>query len=149
MQRIQWRDSLAQRDSCRTMDWRNYFPIDFLASWVAQDLHEHYQMSRLEPYGSDSRGRLLCTQKSCNICSLQRHWDWIPSVCHFLSSLVHKNSAKWVWLSNFAQKILQFQDGHVFPDVISPIQSFVCNVWTNIYHSSVYQQISLVTWLSP
>ena len=40
MQQMQWRDRLAQRDSCRTMDWPNYFPIDFLASWVAQDLHE-------------------------------------------------------------------------------------------------------------
>ena len=36
----------------------NYFPIDFLASWVAQDAHEQYRMSGLEPYASDSRGRL-------------------------------------------------------------------------------------------
>ena len=86
----------------RTMDWPNYFPIDFLASWVAQDPHEQYQMSGLEPYASDSRDRLFCTRRTCNICSLHRHWHWIPSVClcHFLSSLVHKNSAKWIWLAN-------------------------------------------------
>ena len=84
MQQMQWRDRLALRDSCRAMDWPNYFPIDFLASRVAQDPHEQYRMSGLEPYASDSRGRLFCTQQSCNVCSLHRHWDWIPlshSVC--------------------------------------------------------------------
>ena len=60
------------------MNWHNYFPINILASWVAQDPHKQYQMSGLEPYASDSRGRLFCTQQSCNICSLHRHWDWIP-----------------------------------------------------------------------
>ena len=112
---MQWRDRLAQRDSCRAMDWPNYFPIDFLAFRVAQDTHEQYWMSVLEPYASDSRARLFCIQQSCYICSLHRHWDWIPlshSVClclHFLLSLVHKNSDKWVWLSNLLRKSSNFK----------------------------------------
>ena len=107
---MQWRDRLAQMGSRRTMDWPNYFPLDFLASWVAQALLEQYQMSGLEPYASDSRGRLSCTQRSCDICSLHKHWDWMPSVCLclFLSSLVHKNSTKWVWLSNLLRKSSNF-----------------------------------------
>ena len=68
MQQMQWRNRLAQRDSCRTVDWPNHFPIDLLASWVAQDPHEQHRMSGLELYASDSRGRLFCTQKSCNTC---------------------------------------------------------------------------------
>ena len=32
MQQMQWRCRPAQRDSCRTMDWPNYFSINFLAS---------------------------------------------------------------------------------------------------------------------
>ena len=99
---------LAQRDSCWTMDWPNYFPIDFLASRAAQDPHEQYRMCGLEPYTSDSRGRFFCTQKSWNICSLHRHWDWILSVClcRFLSRLIQTNSAKWVWLSNLLRKFI-------------------------------------------
>ena len=73
----------SSRDSCRAMDWPNYFPIDFLASQVAQDPHEQYRMSGLEPYASDSRGRLFCTEQSCNICLPHRHWDWI-ALSHYV-----------------------------------------------------------------
>ena len=105
MHQMQWRDRLAQRDSCRTIDWPNYFPIDFLASWVAQDPHEQYQMSGLEPYASDYRGKLFCTQKSCDICSLHRHWDWIASVClcllFFWSSRILPNGFHYpIWSEN-------------------------------------------------
>ena len=105
---MQWRDRLAQWDSCKAMDW----PINFLASRVDQDPHDQYRMPGREPYASDSRGRLFCTQQLCNICSLHRHCDWIPlshSVCLCLLfptyiSLVHKNSEKWVWSSNLLRK---------------------------------------------
>ena len=45
---------------------------------------------------------LFYNQQSCNICSLYRHWKWIPlsqygCLCHFISSLVHKHTAKWVY----------------------------------------------------
>ena len=111
---MQWRDRLAQRDSCRTMDWPNYFPIDFLAFRVTQDPHEQYRMSGLEPYASDSRGRLFCTVLKSHVISA--HYTGIKTesplcvfVCHFLSSLVHTNLAKWVWLSNFLRKSSDFK----------------------------------------
>ena len=72
-----------QTSSCRAMDWPNYFPIDFLASRVAQDPHDQYRVSGFKPYASDSRGKLFCTQQSCNICSLHRQWDRIP-LSHFV-----------------------------------------------------------------
>ena len=47
MQQMQWRERLSQKDSCRTMNWPNYFPIDLLATCVAQDLLEQYQMNHM------------------------------------------------------------------------------------------------------
>ena len=130
---------LAQRDSCRAMDWSNYFPIDFLASRVAQDPHEQYWMSVLEPYASDSRARLFCTQQSCNIFLLHRHWDWIPlshsvCLCHFLLTLVHKNSDKWVWLSNLLRKSSNFKIVMHF-EIVYLISSHLC---------VIYRQMSII-----
>ena len=111
MQQMQWKDRLALRDSCRTMDWPNYFPIDFLVSWVAQDPHKQCRMSGLEPYASDSRGRFSVLKSHV----ISAHYTGIETesllcvfVCQFLSSLVHKNSAKWVWLCYFLRKFFNF-----------------------------------------
>ena len=113
MQQMQWRDRLAQRDVSRTMDWHNYFSNIFFSTLGGS------RSTRTIPdvwtHASDSRGKCFCTQQSCNICSLHIHWDWIPCpnlcvfVCHFLSSLDHKKSAKWIWLSNLFRKSSSFK----------------------------------------
>ena len=88
------------------------FPIDFLASWVAQDPHEQDRMSGLEPYASDSRGRFSVLKSHV----ISAYYKGIVAqsllcvfACHFLSSLVHTNSAKWVCLFNLLRKSSNFK----------------------------------------
>ena len=112
MQQMKWRDRLAQRDSCRTMDWPNYFPLDFLASWVAQDPHEHTWCLDLNhtPQITEADVSVLKSHViSAHYTGIEIESILCVFVCYFPISLVHKNSAKWVWLSNLLRKSSNFK----------------------------------------
>ena len=55
-------------------------------------------------------------------------------VCHFLLSLVHKNSDKWVWLSNLLRKSSNFKIDIHF-EIVYPRSSHLC---------VIYRQMSII-----